>query len=73
MTPKYITHQGPGGEVRGPVMEEMCNLFLQFLLCFSLLKNPAYGQHSALLYVCDSGVPILYHESKSIPWVLSIP
>ena len=25
-------------------------------------KNTAYGQHSALLYVCDSGVPILYHE-----------
>ena len=36
-------------------------------------KNPAYGQHSALSYVCDSGVPILYHEFKSIPWVLSIP
>ena len=26
-----------------------------------------------LLYVCDSRVPILYHESKSIPWVLSVP
>ena len=25
------------------------------------------------MYVCDSGVPILYHESKSILWVLSIP
>ena len=37
------------------------------------VKNPAYGKHSALSYVCDSGVPILYHESKSIPWVLSIP
>ena len=36
-------------------------------------KNLAYGQHSTLLYVCDSGVPILYHISKSIPWVLSIP
>ena len=24
----------------------------------------AYGQHSALLYVWDSGVPILYHEFK---------
>ena len=23
--------------------------------------------------MCNSGVPILYHESKSIPWVLSIP
>ena len=33
-------------------------------------KNPAYGQHSALLYMCDSKVPILYHESWSIPWVL---
>ena len=30
-------------------------------------KNHAYGQHSALSYVCDSGVPILYHECKSIP------
>ena len=29
-----------------------------------LQKNPAYGQHSDLSYVCDSGVPILYHESK---------
>ena len=27
----------------------------------------AYGQHSALLYVYDSGVPILYHEFKTIP------
>ena len=40
-------------------------------------KNPAYGQHSALLYVCDSRVPILYHgccqyhKSMSIPWVLA--
>ena len=25
-------------------------------------KNPTYGQHLALLYVCDSGVPILHHE-----------
>ena len=24
--------------------------------------DPAYGQHSALLYVCDSGVQILYNE-----------
>ena len=30
-------------------------------------KYPAYRQHSALLYMCDSGVPVLYHESKSIP------
>ena len=37
------------------------------------LENPAYGQHSTLSYVCDSEVPILYHMSKSIPWVLSIP
>ena len=36
-------------------------------------KNPAYRQHSALLYVSDSGEPILYHESKLVPWVLSIP
>ena len=33
-------------------------------------EKRAYRQHSALS--CDSGVPILYHESKSIPWVLSI-
>ena len=33
----------------------------------------AYGQHSALSQVCDSGASILYHESKSIPWVFSIP
>ena len=38
------------------------------------IKNLAYGQHShTLLYVYESGVPILYHESKSIPWVLSMP
>ena len=36
-------------------------------------KNPAYGQHSALLYVCDQGVPIQYHQSEQIPWVVSIP
>ena len=35
-------------------------------------KNPAYKQHLALLYVCDSGLPLLYHESKSKPLVLSI-
>ena len=32
-------------------------------------KNPAYLQHSALLYACVSRLPILYHESKSIPWI----
>ena len=37
------------------------------------VKDPAYGQQLALLYVCDSGVPILYHEFKSKPLVLSIP
>ena len=36
-------------------------------------KNPAYGQHWTLSYMWDSGVLILYHESKSIPWVLSVP
>ena len=36
-------------------------------------KYPAYGQHLALLYMCDSGVPILYCGSMSIPWVFSIP
>ena len=44
---------------------------------FGLIKrkaeNTAYGQHMALSYMSDSGVPILYHESKSISWVLSIP
>ena len=35
-------------------------------------ENPAYGQHWALLYVCHSGVPTLYHHSKSIPLVLSV-
>ena len=44
----------------------------KFKLSSVFEKNPAYGQHSALLYVCDSGLEILYHESKSIPWVLSI-
>ena len=34
------------------------------------MKNPAYRQHSALSYMSDSREPILYHESKSIPWVL---
>ena len=29
-----------------------------------LKKKNAYGKHSDLSYVCDSGVPILYHESK---------
>jgi hypothetical protein len=36
-------------------------------------KKSAYRQHLALLYLCDSGVPILYNKFKSIPWVLSIP
>ena len=39
----------------------------------TVLKNAVYGQHSALSYMCDSGVTIQYHKSKSIPWVLSIP
>ena len=33
------------------------------------LQNLAYGQH---LYVCYSGVPIIYHESESLPWGMSI-
>ena len=49
----------------------------------SLMKKSSYGQHSALLYVCDSGVPFLYHdlsqnhgccqyhESMSIPRVFA--
>ena len=32
----------------------------------SIMKNHAYGKHSALLYECGSGVTILNHESKSI-------
>ena len=32
-------------------------------------KTSAYGQHSALSYMWDLGVPILYCES--IPWLLS--
>ena len=35
----------------------------------NITKNPAYGQHSALLYMSDSRVPI-DHESKFIQWVL---
>ena len=37
------------------------------------LQNPEYGQHLSLLYVIDSGAPILYHESEPIPWMLSTP
>ena len=33
-------------------------------------KKNAYGQHSALSYVCDQGV---YHQSEWIRWVVSIP
>ena len=32
-----------------------------------IFKNAAYGQQSTLLYVCDQGVPILYHQSEQIP------
>ena len=39
----------------------------------NFLIYPTYKQHSDLSYVCDSGGLILYHQSKSIPWVLSIP
>ena len=50
------------------------SIILEYVkLPMSKAKNPAYRQHSALFYVCDSGVPILYHVSKSLPWVLSIP
>ena len=44
----------------------------EYMVGWNERGGKAYGQHSALLYLCDSGVPILYHESKSIPWVLSI-
>ena len=30
-----------------------------------MLKNLAYNQHSAVLYMCDSIVPILYHKKKT--------
>ena len=36
----------------------------------TLVTNPAYGQHSAISYVCLSRIPILYHESNSTPWVV---
>ena len=35
-------------------------------------KSPEYGQHPALLYVCGEGVSILYHETESVPLVLSM-
>ena len=38
-----------------------------------LYKIPAHRKYLALLYMCDSGVLILYHEFKSISFVLSIP
>ena len=45
------------------------------LICFSVLyyykRNPTYGQHLAL--VCDQVLPILYHQSDQITWVVSIP
>ena len=34
-------------------------------------ENPAYGQHSALSYVCDSGVPNLYHDSMGVIYTMS--
>ena len=37
------------------------------------IENPAYRQNLALTYVCDTGEPILNHEFKPIPLVLSIP
>ena len=40
---------------------------------YSVLRNPSHRQHLGLSYVCCSGTPIQYHESKSTPWVLSIP
>ena len=39
----------------------------------STTKYFAYGKHSTLSNLCDSGVPNLYHEFQSIPSVLSIP
>ena len=55
-----------------PTTKPICRLLSNFVICLLATKNPAYGQHSALSYVWDSGVPILCHVSKSIPWVLSI-
>ena len=34
-------------------------------ICHKSHKNHAYGQRSALSYVCDSGLSLLYHETKS--------
>ena len=59
----------------------LMNVFQKKSLLFREgLKNPVYGQHSALSYVCDEGVYIYYimslsqyngccqyHESMSIP------
>ena len=55
---------------------KILNYTLTFLICYyasSFYKNPIYGQQLALSYVCDSGVPKLYHKFKSTPWLLSIP
>ena len=60
--------------VRGQTHKQTCNRTLRLLDSIGRLgENQAYGQHSALSNMCDSGAPILYHETKSIPWVLSIP
>ena len=40
--------------------------FCNILLLKKSLKNLAYGQHSALSYMCDKGVPILYIKKWSI-------
>ena len=47
--------------------------FLFGVTLFCQQKNPEYGQHLALPYVCDQGVPILYHQSEQILCVVSIP
>ena len=49
-----------------PIIKSMFSLY-------NLNKNPAYKQHLALLYMSDQGVPILHHQSETIPWVVSIP
>ena len=40
-------------------------------ISINISKYPAYEQHSALFYMCDSELLILYHSSKPIQWIFS--
>ena len=53
--------------VKNPVYERSLNLLRYADRNDNTMKNPVYGQHLALSYMCDSKLPILYHESMSIP------